>query len=77
MQAEGGGYNGGCNIPDTSIDNPTYIFYNPTTNSVSQDVQFQPLVAAWPINLYPFLTILPYSGSVFIITGLAQLSPAK
>lgn len=72
LQAEGGGYAGGCNIPDASINNPTYIFYNPTTNLVSQDVQFQPLVAAWPLNLYPFLTILPYSGSVFIITGAAQ-----
>ncbi|KAK9834801.1 hypothetical protein WJX74_010970 [Apatococcus lobatus] len=71
VQAEGGGYAGGCNSPDASINNPTYIIYNPTTNALSNDIQFQPLVTAWPINLYPFLTILPYSGSVFAITGAA------
>ncbi|KAK9865436.1 hypothetical protein WJX84_005926 [Apatococcus fuscideae] len=73
VQAEGGGYAGGCNSPDASINNPTYIIYNPTTNALSNDIQFQPLVTAWPINLYPFLTILPYSGSVFAITGAAEI----
>ena len=69
VQAEGGGYGGGCSIPDNSIDNPSYIIYNPTSNSLSGDVPFAPLAAAWPINLYPFVAVLPNSGSVLVIVG--------
>ncbi|KAK9863993.1 hypothetical protein WJX84_007490 [Apatococcus fuscideae] len=68
-QAEGGGYGGGCSIPDNSIDNPSYIIYNPISNSLSGDVPFAPLAAAWPINLYPFVAVLPNSGSVLVIVG--------
>ena len=77
LQQEGGGYAGACNIPDASIHNPTYIIYNPTTNALSNDIQFQPLAAAWPVSLYPFMTILPYTGSVFAITGAALPSPER
>ena len=69
LQAEGGGYAAGCSIPDPSINNPTYIIYNPTSNTLAGDVPFAPLAAAWPINLYPFLAVLPNSGSVLVITG--------
>ena len=69
MQVESIGYGDGCSVPDPSISNPTYIIYNPTTNTITPDIQFPPIAAAWPIALYPFLAVLPYTGSIFVIVG--------
>ena len=69
MQAESDGYAANCGIPDPSVDNPTYIIYNPSTNALSNDINFPLLANAWPVNLFPFLAILPYTGSVLVITG--------
>lgn len=70
LQAEGGGYSdNNCGVPDPSIDNPTYIIYNPTANTLSNDINFPLLAAAWPVNLFPFLAVLPYTGSILVITG--------
>ena len=69
MQDEAGGYGPGCSVPDAGIDNPTYITYDPSSNTLAGDVPFAPLAAAWPINLYPFVAVLPNSGSVLVIVG--------
>lgn len=68
MQVEAGGYAAGCsnNLPgspaDPTYDNPTYTIYDPASGTLSGDVPLPILADAWPINLYPYLTILPQTG---------------
>ncbi len=69
MQVETIGYGSGCSVPDPSISNPTYIIYNPTANTLTPDIQLPPLANAWPLALFPFMAVLPFTGSVFIIVG--------
>ncbi len=69
MQVETIGYGAGCSVPDPSISNPTYIIYNPTANTLTPDIQFPPLANAWPLALFPFLAVLPFTGSVVVIVG--------
>lgn len=52
-----------------STDNPSYILYNPHSNSLSADVPFTFLSFTWPFNLYPFLALLPGSGSILIVSS--------
>ncbi|KAK9832391.1 hypothetical protein WJX74_008758 [Apatococcus lobatus] len=74
-QVEAGGYAAGCsnNLPgspaDPTYDNPTYTIYDPASGTLSGDVPLPILADAWPINLYPYLTVLPQSGSVLTIAG--------
>ena len=50
-------------------DNPTYTVYDPPSNTLSDDFQFPLLSVTWPFNLYPFLAVLPGSGSIVVISG--------
>ena len=68
LQVEAGGYGAGCSndLPgspaDPTYDNPTYTIYDPASGTLSGDVPLPILADAWPINLYPYLVVLPHSG---------------
>ena len=72
-QVEGGGDNGECSsgmsLAFATVDNPSYIIYDPDQGTLFNDIPFQPLKDTWPFNLYPFLAVLPGSGSILVITG--------
>ncbi|KAK9863598.1 hypothetical protein WJX84_001727 [Apatococcus fuscideae] len=76
-QVEAGGYSPGCtsnvagSFSDPSYDNPTFTMYDPAAETLTKDVPLQILSDAWPINLYPYLGLLPHTGSVLTIAGKA------
>ncbi|KAK9825584.1 hypothetical protein WJX74_007675 [Apatococcus lobatus] len=71
-QVPGGDVAGEClatGATRASTDNPSYIIYDPDSNSLSADVPFTLLSVTWPFNLYPFLALLPGSRSILVISG--------
>ena len=72
LQAPGGDNAGECSATGAthqSTDNPSYILYNPRSNTLSDDVPFPLLASTWPFNLYPFLALLPGTGSILVVSG--------
>ncbi|KAL0036357.1 hypothetical protein WJX77_003871 [Trebouxia sp. C0004] len=53
---------------DPSYSTPTYAVFDSTTYRLSRQLTLSILLETWPINTYPFVTVLP-SGSVLIIAG--------
>ncbi len=37
--------------------------------TLSEDIPFSLLSDTWPLNLYPFLAVIPGSGSILVISG--------
>lgn len=72
LQAPGGDNAGEClatGATHQSTDNPSYILYNPQSNRLSDDFPFPLLASTWPFNLYPFLALLPGTGSILVVSG--------
>ncbi|DBB11708.1 TPA: hypothetical protein ACH3X3_005878 [Trebouxia sp. C0006] len=61
--------NGGGSSGDPYWDNPSFTIYNVTSNSLTPSLTLTILLEAYPINLYPYLFLMP-TGSVLIVTGV-------
>lgn len=62
--AEGGGYGS-----DSALNEPTYQLYNLADGVYTDPVDLPILTRTWPINLYPYMTVLPVTGSILTIAG--------
>ena len=72
FQAPGGDNAGECLATGAThqlTDNPSYILYDPQSNTLSDDVPFPLLASTWPFNLYPFLALLPGTESILVVSG--------
>lgn len=72
FQTPGGDNAAGCLATGASYqstNNPSYILYNPQSNTLSDDVPFPLLASTLPFNLYPFLALLPDTGSILVVSG--------
>jgi hypothetical protein len=63
-KAEVGGYGS-----PPAVNNPTYQVLNTTTGAITAPVNLTLLQATWPVNLYPFVAVMPVTGSVAILAG--------
>ena len=61
----GGGYQ---NVDTTDV-NPTYQFFLPANNSITANQYIPQIQNTIPVNLYPFVTTLPRTNSVMILSG--------
>ena len=62
---------GGYTFETTTSVNPTYQFFQPSSNTITAN-QYIPLIQNTnPINLFPFVTTLPKTNSVMMISGNA------
>lgn len=62
--AEGGGYGS-----DSSLNEPTYQLYNSASGVITDPATLPILTRTWPVNLYPYMTVLPVTGSLLVIAG--------
>lgn len=62
--AEGGGYGS-----DSALNEPTYQLFDATTGVITDPVNLPILTRTWPINLYPYMAVLPVTGSILTIAG--------
>ncbi|KAL0050698.1 hypothetical protein WJX82_005338 [Trebouxia sp. C0006] len=62
--AEGGGYGS-----DSALNEPTYQLYNMADGVYTDPVDLPILTRTWPINLYPYMAVLPVTGSILTIAG--------
>lgn len=60
--------NTGGTSADPKIDNPSYSIFYPENNTYSPALTLTILLKSWPINLYPYTTVLP-TGSTLVIAG--------
>lgn len=61
--------NAGGSVGDPYYDNPSFTIYNVTSNTLTPSLTLTILLEAFPINLYPYLFVMP-TGSTLIITGV-------
>lgn len=62
--AEGGGYGS-----DSALNEPSYQLYNAASGVITDPVNLPILTRTWPINLYPYMSVLPVTGSILVIAG--------
>ncbi|KAK9812389.1 hypothetical protein WJX73_007024 [Symbiochloris irregularis] len=62
---EAGGYDGA----DPRYNNPSYQIYSPLYKTMTPSVFMQQLEDTWPISLYPWLFLMPFSGSMLMMAG--------
>lgn len=60
--------NAGGSPGDAYWDNPSYTIYDVSDNSFIPSLTLTILLEAWPINLLPYLWVLP-TGSTLVLTG--------
>ncbi|DBB01553.1 TPA: hypothetical protein ACH3X1_000201 [Trebouxia sp. C0004] len=62
--AEGGGYGS-----DSALNEPTYQLYNMADGVYTDPLDLPILTRTWPVNLYPYMAVLPVTGSILTIAG--------
>lgn len=43
--------------------------FNPTSGAITDPIDLPILTRTWPINLYPYMAVLPVTGSILTIAG--------
>ncbi len=61
-------HNLGGSVADPSYDNPSYNIFYTGNHSQTPSLTLTILLRSWPINSYPYATLLP-SGAALVVAG--------